>query len=218
MKKIGLLGGIGPEATGNFYLKLIKKFQEICKPKNNLDYPHIFINSISARDIIYDGEINLESYITGLKELEGLGVECIGIICNTAHCFLPKLQGEIRIPIINLPEKVKEKLKVLDIGAVVVLATPLSIKNGLYNYDGIENVSLASDEVDSLGQAIMNFNLGIDRKKQSEVVAKIAEKYAKPNRLILLGCTEISEMLKDSKLNILDTMDVLTDAVIESLG
>ncbi len=52
MKKIGILGGIGPEATGHFYLKLIKRLQETGRIKRNTDYPQIIINSIPAPELV----------------------------------------------------------------------------------------------------------------------------------------------------------------------
>ena len=52
--KIGILGGIGPEATGEFYNKLIKRLQEKDLIKSNKDFPQIFINSIPAPELIYD--------------------------------------------------------------------------------------------------------------------------------------------------------------------
>jgi hypothetical protein len=52
--RIGVLGGIGPEATGEFYNKLIAKFQERGLIKTNRDFPQIVINSIPAPELIYD--------------------------------------------------------------------------------------------------------------------------------------------------------------------
>ena len=68
--KIGILGGIGPEATGEFYNKLIKRLQERGLVKSNRDYPHIIINSIPAPELIYDkiSDEDLNPYIKGLKE------------------------------------------------------------------------------------------------------------------------------------------------------
>ena len=70
-KIIGFLGGIGPEATGEFYLSLIKKFQEENLIRSNEDYPQIIINSIPAPELIYENgpEKSLESYIKGSLQM-----------------------------------------------------------------------------------------------------------------------------------------------------
>lgn len=133
---VGLLGGIGPESTGDFYLKLIREFQITTHPKSNADYPHVIINSISAPDLI-DGNISrntLKYYINGIKELEKFGVDYIGIICNTAYCFLEILQKNTLTPIINLRAEVELELRNLKTQSVLVLGSPNTIRNGLYKY------------------------------------------------------------------------------------
>jgi aspartate racemase len=49
MKKPGLIGGIGPESTIEYYRLIIKRYKEIL---NTDDYPELIINSINLRDII----------------------------------------------------------------------------------------------------------------------------------------------------------------------
>lgn len=73
-KKIGILGGIGPEATGGFYLKLISKFQEKKLIRSNRDFPQIIINSIPAPELIYEKVSirDLRPYLQGLGELDCL--------------------------------------------------------------------------------------------------------------------------------------------------
>lgn len=73
-KRIGVLGGIGPEATAEFYLKLIRTLQMQGVIKRNEDFPQILINSIPAPALIYDAisDEELRSYIDGLKELDCL--------------------------------------------------------------------------------------------------------------------------------------------------
>jgi aspartate racemase len=46
MKKIGLIGGVGPESSIEYYLLIIKRFQDRLNTK---DYPEIIINSINIR-------------------------------------------------------------------------------------------------------------------------------------------------------------------------
>ena len=49
---IGVLGGIGPEASVEFYAKLVKKLQESGMIKRNEDFPKIIINSIPAPELV----------------------------------------------------------------------------------------------------------------------------------------------------------------------
>jgi aspartate racemase len=111
--RIGVLGGIGPEATGEFYSKLIAKLQEKGLIKSNKDFPQIVINSIPAPELIYDeiSDEELKVYIDGLKELDEFGVDFIVMVCNTIHLYYDKLQREVKTPILNLREEMKEFLR-----------------------------------------------------------------------------------------------------------
>ena len=88
-RKIGILGGIGPEATGEFYLNLVSKFQKEGLIKSNKDFPPIIVNSIPAPELIYEevSDKDLEPYIMGLKELEKFGADFIVMACNTIYLF-----------------------------------------------------------------------------------------------------------------------------------
>jgi len=178
-KIIGILGGIGPEATGEFYLTLISKFQEKGLIKSNKDFPQIIINSIPAPELIYEAisEKDLKPYIKGLKELEKFGVDFIAMICNTIHLFHGKLQKEIKIPIINLRGEVKNYFLNENIKSITVLGSPNVIKEGLYNFEGIGCINPNESEIESLTNAVFNFNRGYDKIKQRRIVKDIAKKY-----------------------------------------
>src|SRR3989338_7494975 len=97
---IGILGGIGPEATGNFYLKLISEIQKQKLVKSNKDYPRIIINSIPAPELTSKvNKAQLTDYVYGLKSLEKYGADFIVMVCNTIHLYRDSLQREVNISI-----------------------------------------------------------------------------------------------------------------------
>ena len=77
--KIGVLGGIGPEATATFYFELIQRLQAEGLVKDNTDFPQILINSIPAPELVFNKttEKDLRPYEEGLKELDSFGVDFI---------------------------------------------------------------------------------------------------------------------------------------------
>lgn len=216
-KTIGLLGGIGPETTGDFYLVLISKFQEKGLIKSNRDFPQIIINSIPAPELIYEeiSDKDLELYIRGLKELEKFGVDFIAMVCNTIYLSYEKLQKEIKTPIIDLRKEVRNFLTNKNIKSVTVLDTPTVIKKGLYKLKDINSIDLNDKEMRLLTDAIFNFNKGVNKEKQIEIVKSIAKKYFdKGSEFIISGCTELTLMLKDENIPKINTMDILLEAVI----
>jgi len=215
---IGILGGIGPEATGSFYLKLIKEIQKQKLVKSNTDYPRMIINSIPAPELT-NGKITtaeLRPYIKGLQELENYGVDFIVMACNTIHLYHDLLQRKIGVPILNLRDAVEETIKGNKAGIVSIFGTPATVKNGLYQFESVKYLNPAGKDLKRLSIAIENFNKGKQRGRQISNVNKLVSKYAKRGSgIIILGCTEISLMLKESKVSRIDTLDILALATIK---
>lgn len=216
-KRIGVLGGIGPEATGDFYNKLVKRLQEKRLINTNGDFPQIIINSIPAPELIGDSisDEELEHYIKGLKELDKLGADFIVMICNTIHIYYEKLQSEIKTPILDLRQELKNILKNSGIKSDLIIGTLNTIKRGLYRCEGIKSFEPKEKELRELSEAIFNFNKGFDKQNQIEKVRKICRKYLNMGaEIVILGCTEFAVMLSEENFPVVNTIDVLVDATI----
>ncbi len=216
--RIGVLGGIGPEATGEFYCKLIKKMQERDLIRNNTDFPQIIINSIPAPELIYDyiSDEDLKPYIKGLKELDRFEVDFIVMICNTIYLYYHRLQKEIKTPILDLRQELQNTLHIKRIKSVLILGTPNTIKQGLYRFKGIKSFEPNKKEIRQLTKAIFNFNKGLNKKEQIKIVKEICNKYlSKGADTVILGCTEFAVMLKDYNIPKIDTIDILVEATIK---
>jgi len=222
--RIGVLGGIGPEATGEFYIKLIRRLQERKFIRSNQDYPQIIINSIPAAELpteAYDVLITIENidplYLDGLRELDDIGVDFIVMVCNTIHLLYNELQKHIKTPILNLREEMRKVLIAKGIKSVTILGTPWTIKMGLYQFEGIKEIRPTEDEIKQLYNAIYNFNRGYDKQTQIETVKRICKKYIKSGaEAIILGCTELAVMLNGETLPTINSIDVLVEATIDN--
>lgn len=216
---IGILGGIGPESTGDFYVRLIRRFQEVAQPKDNTDYPRIIINSIPAPFIssVADSE-RLKYYFTGLQQLEKAGAEVIVLACNTTYAFLDVLQKEVGVPILDLPAAMQRHMESSGIQKVTVLATPMTLAHGLYTFPGFTYHPATSEEIAELEQAILNFNTGQDKQKQIAYVDDLVRAYTTLSDVIILGCTEVAFMMKDAAHPTLDPMDILIEETLKELS
>lgn len=218
--RVGVLGGIGPEATGEFYVKLIDKLQKSGKIKSNSDFPQIIVNSIPAPELIYDdlSDSDLVPYINGLKELDNAGVDFIVMVCNTIHLFIKKLQDEIETPILDLRKVMEDELSFGDNAAkiIAVIGTPLTIRKGLYSFSNVKSLIPDDDEIDGLTNAIFRFNKGIEKSKQVDFVISLCNKYIEQGaKRVVLGCTEFAVMLKDTDIPVINTIDVLVSATVK---
>jgi aspartate racemase len=223
MVRIGVLGGIGPEATGEFYLKLITKLQESRLIKSNPDYPQIIINSVPAAEVdpeSWNKPVPFErldpAYLNGLKELDRIGVDFISMVCNTVHLYYDTFQAAIRTPIIDLREEMKKHLIEKAIRSFLILGTPWTIMMGLYKFQGIREFRPNQDEIKQLYDAICNFSRGFEKDKQIQTSKRICEKYiADGAEVAILGCTEFAVMLDGADIPTVNSIDVLVKATFD---
>lgn len=188
---------------------MINELQKRKLVKINQDYPQILINSIPAKELF--NEENLEEYIAGLKELDLFNPDFIVMVCNTIHIFYEKLQKEIGTEIISLKDEVREYLHTNNVKSLLILGTPLTINSGLYEFPEIKIIKPNEKEIRLLEKAIFNFNIGNNKQKQIQTARNICRKYN--SERILLGCTELALMLQEDEKTI-NTIDILVNAVL----
>ncbi|MFH1649083.1 MAG: aspartate/glutamate racemase family protein [Candidatus Woesearchaeota archaeon] len=215
--KVGVLGGIGPEATGTFYLKLIAKLQQEGLIQSNKDYPQIIINSIPAKELVGTevGKEDLLLYRKALNELDKHDPDFIVMVCNTIHLYHEELQSGIKSELVDLREEVKSALERLGIENIAVMGTPSTVSNGLYEFHGFRYFNPTLTQLDELGKAVYNYNRGQDKERQVLTAERIAmDCIARGAQSLLLACTEFSLMLSGRGLPAFDTIDELVSAVV----
>ncbi|MBI4451870.1 amino acid racemase [Candidatus Woesearchaeota archaeon] len=208
---------MGPEATGKYYLGLIKGLQQKGLIRDNEDFPQIVVNSIPAPELA--GSITpkkIYPYLYGLRQLEKFEVDAIVMVCNTIHLYYGQLQSSINTPIINLKEKVHDRLIKKNIRKIVVLGTPSTIRKGLYQFSDIECIKPSNKDRGNLAKIILRYNNGKSTNLDYLVVRGIAAKTLKKGaQIVILGCTELAIMLRDVDIPKIDTLDVLVDSTID---
>ena len=102
-KTIGILGGMGPLATMDLYKKLILSTEADC----DNDHIRVYIDGNAAipdrtAAILHGGPDPVPEMLSALRNLEKCGADCVIMPCNTAHHFLPRLQTETALPILDM--------------------------------------------------------------------------------------------------------------------
>ena len=225
MKKIGIIGGVGPQATAFIYQKLIASAQTNHGAVNNDDYPDVLIASIPVPDFISSKE-NLEEakqmLIEAAKGLERAGCQALCIGSNTVHILLTDLENEVSIPFISMVELVAERCKVLGYSKVALLGTPVLLSSGLYDSAlekrGIELIKPNEAQVETCDKVIRSVIAGSKeipvRKEYIDVLSSMFDQKADG---IILGCTELPLVLDYEVLGkrVLSSDEILADGITE---
>lgn len=156
-------------------------------------------------------------YIQGLKDLEKHEPDFIVMVCNTIHFYHEKLQKEIGVPLMDIRKEVVKYIEDGEYESFIVLVTPVTIKGGLYRTGKIRQEEIHECDIRMISEAIFNFNKGKDRDIHTNIVRDIAREYYRKYRemTFILGCTELSIMLKDEPIPTINTMEILVNSVME---
>ncbi|SHJ78537.1 aspartate racemase [Anaerobranca californiensis DSM 14826] len=226
-KVIGIIGGMGPEATADLFLKIIQK----TKAEKDQDHFRIIIDNNPhipdrTKAILYGGESPVKALIETAKNLEKSGVDIACIPCMTAHYFIEEIQKNVSYPILNAFDVIRKHIfnNYPNIKNIGVLATTGTVKTGIFEkYLNFTNVIYPSSIIqkDKVMEAIYG-EKGIKRGVKNEIplnLLKDAAKYliSQGVELLIFGCTEIGLVLKQEHVEVpvIDPMDILADELIK---
>lgn len=220
-KAIGILGGMGPEATLELFDRIIKATPATC------DQDHVnlvIMNDPQIPDrtnyIFGKGESPIPKLLNNLKKLNLAGAELAIIPCMTAHSFIEELQRESPIPIVNTIHLIDKYLDQLpEIRRIGLLATKGSYKSEVFQkYINKEIIIPTESNQKKLMEVIYGANgikTGNTSKIQKEKLMEIIESL-NDVQAVITGCTELSLVLNQNDLDIklIDPISILADYVV----
>ena len=223
---LGILGGMGPQATNTFYQRIIAR----TAAQRDQDHLRLLLWSDAAIPDRTAGILSgqegpvYDALLRGIKLLEGAGCTLIAIPCNTSHYFVPRLQQETKVPILHMIRETAAAVQETGAQRVGVLATDGTIQTGLYQ-KALEAVGcVAVTPPPELQRTVMS--LIYDDIKSGR--PGDGAKFAALDRFLhqagcgcaILGCTELSVYREQAQLPpyYIDAMEVLAQQAILGCG
>ncbi len=227
MKTVGIIGGLGPETTSEFYLDVVFS----CQKKDGTARPPIIISRVPLpykieEDLILRSE-GAERYIPFLTQeaqrLEKAGADFIVMPCNSLHVFIEEIRNAVKIPVLSIVEETVKFLKREDMNKVGIVSTSATIKNKLYENafaeNGIEYVVPNELQQAKMGKFILNLVVGQQKNRDREELINIINDFEdKGLDCVILACTDLQLLIPHHPtLKIFDTMKVFVDATVEEI-
>ena len=223
---VGVLGGLGPEATLDFFAKILRA----TGARSDQEHLHLIINNnprVPDRNeaIAGTGPSPGPQLAAGAAALQRAGADFVVMVCNAAHAFQPEIEAAIDIPFLSIvTETCGETLRrVPDLRRVGVLAASGAVDAGLYQraFDALGVQTLVPE-----GEARARFMEALYRIKsgdKSEAVRAEMRALAlgfieAGAEAIVAGCTEVPLALSDSDLPcpLISSTDVLVARTIQT--
>lgn len=231
-KIIGILGGMGPEATIDLFTKIVKW----TKVKKDQDHLRILIDNNPeipdrTKAIQKRGPSPLPHLIRSAKVLEKAGADFIVIPCVTAHHYYEPLQKKIKIPVLHIVgETVKyTRTNLNTVRKIGLIATTGTVHTGLFQtaFDEI-GITLVLPTPDIQKKWVMEAiygKKGIKAIGPSQGSKRLILEASRSlidlgAQAILAGCTEVPLVLKERDLSVpvIDPLAILAEASIKKAG
>jgi aspartate racemase len=227
MKTVGIIGGLGPETTAEFYLDIVLS----CQKKDKTSRPSIIIASVPLSYKVEEDAILKNIGVERLrpllikeaKRLEKAGAEFIVMPCNSLHIYIKEIGDAVKIPVLSIVDETVRFLKKKNLKKVGIVSTPITVEDKLYENAFLKN-KIACESPNDLQQAkigkfILNLVNGRQNNKDRDGLIEIIDDFENKNvDCVILACTDLQLLMpKHPNLRIFDTMKILADATVEKI-
>lgn len=223
-KRIGILGGMSPESTAQYYEYITHTYTERFGDYN---YPEIIIYSVSFQPYVdWPKEDRWDLVAKGLSEaaqrLEAAGVDFIIIATNTMHLVIEQIQASVKIPMLSLLDAVSDAILARGMKTVGLLGTKFTMEKTFYQeaLSRRDITVLVPDAGDReyvneviYSELVAGQMRDASRASFVNVIKKLKARGAEG---VILGCTEIPLLVneEDAGMPLFDTTTIHAEAAL----
>jgi aspartate racemase len=229
MRSVGMIGGLGPESTIDYYRSIIARFRA---RKPDAGYPHVIMNSLDADKVlaILDaGRLDdLADYLdAGVQLLVRAGADFAFIAANTPHLVFDEVQRRSAIPLLSIVRATCNHAKALGVKKVGLFGTGFTMRASFYP-DEFQRAGIALVRPKQAEQAFIHRKyIGELLKNQflpetrAEILS-IAQRMKNEDGVeaLVLAGTELPLLLRDAVnpgIEFLDTTVIHVEAIVDEL-
>lgn len=229
MKTVGIVGGIAPDSTIDYYRQIIAGYR---KHSNDGNYPSIIINSVNLKrmiDLISGNELAAvtEYLLDAIQKLSRAGADFALLASNTPHLVFDELRARSPLPLISIVEATGAEAEILGMKRVGLFGTRFTMRANFYpnvfSRAGIDIVAPNEAEQEYIHTRYMDELIkGIFLPETRDGLLKIVDQLKARSGVegIILGGTELPLILRDGEHNgvpFLDTTRIHVKRIVEEL-
>ncbi|HEY2363673.1 MAG TPA: amino acid racemase [Candidatus Angelobacter sp.] len=229
MKTVGIIGGLGPESTIEYYRLILAGYREQRPDAGN---PPIVINSINLPQLLSfmeAGELEkIAAYLTDeIHRLAEAKCSFAVLSANMPHIVFDQVQLQSPIPLISIVEVTCEVAKQMGFKKLALFGTRFVMQGILYpkvfSRDGIELIVPSSEEQDYIHQIYFGELVnGVVLPETRQKLLAILDRLRREQKIqgLILGGTELSLIFREPTalgLPILDTTRIHVNSIVAEL-
>lgn len=223
-KIVGILGGMGPEATVDLMQRIIR----LTPAQDDCDHIRCIVDNnpkvpSRIRAIIEgDGEDPCPAMADMGRRLETFGADFLAIACNTAHYYYDAVQDAVSIPVIHIIEQVTVHLKkhFPNESRIGILASPAVAMTRLYTKvfekHGLTDIWPDIQDQDALLEKVIKaVKRGNTGPRVRQTYRNIAQALAQKGvKVAVVACTELSALDEKLVIEAVDAAEVLAFEIV----
>ena len=132
MKRVGIIGGLGPESTVDYYRRILTVWERV----DPSSAPSIVIDSLDVRRALRlvdtDRAALTEYLLASLRRLAGAGVDFAAISANTPHIVFDELASRSPVPLVSIVEVCAREARRRGLGRLALLGTRFTMEAPFY--------------------------------------------------------------------------------------
>ena len=224
MKKIGLIGGIGPESTLDYYRLIIRSFRE----RKSADYPEILVYSANLTELLKLMEEKRWAALTEwlvhtIEALQRAGAEFAAIGSNSPHVVFDDVQARSPLPLLSIVEATCRKAQELGVKRLGLLGTAFTMQGDFFQKPFLaKGMSVVVPEPEDQHlihrRLFTEIELGIIKDTTRAELLAVARRMIDRHGIeaLILGCTELPLILTKDEFGIpfLNTTAIHVDAIV----
>jgi len=225
MKRIGIIGGIGPESTVDYYKLIIGAFHE---KQADSGYPEIIIYSANLSSLMKildakDWGGLTEWLLEKVVSLYKAGAEFAVIGSNTPHIVFDKVSSRSPIPMLSIIEETRKNALKRGFKKLGLLGTRFTMESDFFKKPFEDNemaVVVPEKEDQELihHRLFSEIELGIIKDSTREELLHIVKKMIDRHSIdaLILGCTELPLILNKDEFGIpfLNTTAIHAESIV----
>jgi len=213
MKTLGILGGMGPEASVRF-LELVIRNTEAAGDRDHI--PAVLYSRPQVPDrtaaILRDGESPVPWLAEGIAALEAAGADILVMPCVTAHHFWPQVAARARRPFVNILEEALRELReirpeIRTVGLLATTGTLMSrVVHAVFEPAGMKILTPSNEDQELVMTAVFGkdgIKAGSIEGRPCDIIRAVAGRLIEAGaEAVMAGCTEIPLVLRDGDLSV----------------
>jgi aspartate racemase len=226
VKRVGLVGGLGPESTIDYYRRILKGWGRV----DPSTAPAIVIDSLDVQKALrlveHDRPALVEYLLASLERLARAGVDFAAMTANTPHVVFDQLAARARMPLLSIVEVCAREAQRRQLTRLLLLGTRFTMEEPFYAdvcaRHGIHVISPGDEDRSWIHQKYVGELLAGQfrddtRRHLAEIIARLRDRERADG--VILGGTELPLLVSSvAELPALDTTELHVAAIVERLS